>query len=291
VNAAPAQAQPAPVAPATDRHTVPYRIRNHDLKDPARPVEVLASPEEIEQLAQDGYLARPNTLSPERVTRLRAAIDEVAAAELGAAAKVSTSSRFGGLFLRHLADKHQAFLDLLTFQPVLSVVRGVLGPQVQLRGFSARISYPNEPNQETHWHFHQRVVPDPLPAFYSRPQSIEALLYLDDANDASGPLSVVPGSHNWIERDLAAEQYGDLPGQVTLRPTAGTCVFVHGSLWHRAHANTPQGHLRRLLIVGYGPTWMKPSIYGAKPQNGLTAKLLEDADAETKELLGLAGWM
>lgn len=282
------QADEAPVA---GRHTIAYRIRNHDLKDPARPIQVLASPLEIQRLAQDGYLARPNTLSPDQLAGLRRAIDEVAAAELDATAKISTGSRFGGLFLRHLADKHQAFLDLLKFQPVLSVVRGVLGPQVQLRGFSARISYPNEPNQETHWHFHQRVVPDPLPAFYSRPQSIEALLYLDDANDASGPLSVVPGSHTWIERDLAAEQYGDLPGQVTLRPTAGTCVFVHGSLWHRAHANTPQGHLRRLLIVGYGPTWMKPSIYGAKPQNGLTAKLLEDADAETKELLGLAGWM
>jgi hypothetical protein len=276
---------------APNRHTVLYRIRNHDLKDPARPVEVLASPEEIRQLARDGYLARPNSLPPDQIERLRAALDKVAAAELGATATLSTGSRFGGLFLRHLADKDQAFLDLLKYQPVLSVVRAVLGPQVQLRGFSARVSYPDEPNQETHWHFHQRVVPDPLPPFFSRPQSVEALLYLDDANDASGPLSVVPGSHTWIERDLMAEQYGELPGQVTLRPAAGTCVFVHGSLWHRAHANTPQGHLRRLLIVGYGPTWMKPSIYGAKPQDGLTAKLLESADAETKELLGIAGWM
>jgi ectoine hydroxylase-related dioxygenase (phytanoyl-CoA dioxygenase family) len=277
--------------PAPDRHVVPYRIRNHDLRDPARPVEVLAAPEEIRRLAADGYLVRPDTLTPAQIARLRTALDRVAAAELGSTASLSTASRFGGLFLRHLADKDEAFLELLKFQPVLSVVRAVLGPQVQLRGFSARISYPNEPNQETHWHFHQRVVPAPLPPFYSRPQSLEALLYLDDANNASGPLSAVPGSHDWIERDLPAEQYGDLPGQVTLRPTAGTCVFVHGSLWHRAHANTPQGHLRRLLIVGYGPTWMKPSIYGEKPRDGLTLRLLEAADAETKELLGTAGWM
>ena len=277
--------------PATARHTIDYRIRNHDLKDPSRPVEVLASPEEIRQLAEQGFLAREGMLAPDHVARLRAALDEVAERELAGPARVSRSQRFGGLFLRHLMDKHQAFLDMLKFPPVLSVIRAVLGPQVALRGFSARISYPDEPNQETHWHFHQRVVPDPLPPFYSRPQSIEALLYLDDANDASGPLSAVPGSHQWIERDLPAEQYGDLPGQVTLRPRAGTCVFVHGSLWHRAHANTPQGHVRRLLIVGYGPAWMKPSIYGEKPQDGLTARLLADADAETKELLGVAGWM
>jgi hypothetical protein len=274
-----------------DRHTIPYRIRNHDLQDPSRPVEVHASAEEVARLVRDGYLARPGMLPTADVERYRAALDEVAAAELGATARLSTNARFGGLFLRHLLDKHEAFLGLLRLQPVLSVVRAVLGPQVQVRGVSARISYPDEPNQETHWHFHQRVVPDPLPPFYSRPQSIEALLYLDEANDASGPLSVVPGSHQWTERDLPAEQYGNLPGQVTLCNSVGTCVFVHGSLWHRAHANTPRGHVRRLLIVGYGPCWMKPSIYGEKPKGGLTDRLLVDADAETRELLGVAGWM
>ena len=120
--------------PAPDRYVVPYRIRNHDLQDPARPVEVLAAPEEIRRLAADGYLVRPDTLAPEQSARLRAALDRVAAAELGATARLSTASRFGGLFLRHLADKDEAFLELLRFQPVLSVVRAVLGPQVQLRG-------------------------------------------------------------------------------------------------------------------------------------------------------------
>ena len=56
--------------------------------------------------------------------------------------------------------------------------------------------------------------------------------------------------------------------------------------------NTPAGSLRRLLILGYGPSWMKPSIYGKKPEQGLTARLLaDDPDEETKELLGVSGWM
>src|SRR5439155_11741890 len=151
-------------------YTIPYRIRNHDLKDPSRPVEVQASPDEIKRLARDGYLVRERLLTEEHTARLRAAVDEVIARESGTTVRISTSSRFGGLFLRHLMDKHPAFLEMLKFPPILSVVRAALGPQVQLRGFSARISYPNEPNQETHWHFHQRVVPDPLPPFYSRPQ-------------------------------------------------------------------------------------------------------------------------
>ena len=41
----------------------------------------------------------------------------------------------------------------------------------------------------------------------------------------------------------------------------------------------------------YLSTWMKPSIYGEKPRDGLTAALLKDADEETRELLGIAGYM
>jgi ectoine hydroxylase-related dioxygenase (phytanoyl-CoA dioxygenase family) len=279
-------------ASTADRYTLDYRVRNHDLADPWRRVEVLATPEEIGRFARDGFLVRERLLGEEHAERLRLALDEVASAELSAGAMVNRSSRFGGLFLRHLMDKHEAFLDMLRFPPLLSVARAVLGPQVTLRGFSARISYPDEPNQETHWHFHQRLVPDPLPPFFVRPQTIEALLYLDGASDANGPLCVLPGSHQRIEEDLAAERYDDLPGQVTLRLPPGSCVFLHGSTWHRAMPNTPAGSVRRLLIVGYGPTWLKPSVYGHKPEHGLTARLLAgNPDQESKELLGVAGWM
>lgn len=278
-------------------HTLTYRLLNHDLKDPVRPVEVHATPEEIRSFAEAGYLVRERLFQGELLERLRAALDEVAAAEssptasMGMGEGMNTSRRFGGLFLRHLMDKHPAFLDLLKFPPLLSVARALLGPQVQVRGLSARISYPEQPNQETHWHFHQRLIPDPLPPFFSRPQTIDALIYLDDVNDANGPLCLVPGSHQRINEDLPEDQYGDLPGQITLRVPAGSCVMCHGSLWHRALPNRPDGAVRRLLLLGYGPTWMKASIYGDKPKDGLTAALLKDADEETRELLGVAGYM
>ena len=230
---------------AVSGYTVEYRIRNHDLPDPRRPVEVHAPPDDIRQLAAQGYLVKERLLTEEQTAQLRCALDGVAASELGASVDISRSSRFGGLFLRHLMDKDQAFLDMLKYAPLLSVMRAVLGPQVQVRGFSARISYPDEPNQETHWHFHQRLVPDPLPPFFSRPQTMEALIYLDGATDANGPLCVVPGSHQRIEEDLPAELYSELPGQVTVRVPTGSCIFVHGSLWHRAMPNTPVGSLRR----------------------------------------------
>lgn len=268
-----------------------YRVRNQDAPDTRRSVHVLATPEEIQQLVRDGYLVRERLFSSEQVELLRAALDEVAERELAQKNEVSTGRRFGGLFLRHLMDKHQAFLDLLKFQPTLSVARAVLGPQVQWRGLSARITYPDQPNQETHWHFHQRVIPEPIPPFFSRPHVVDCLLYLDDVNDQNGPLCVVPQSHQDINDDLPADDYGEKPGQVTLRLPAGSCVIMHGSSWHRAMPTTPEGSVRRLLLWSYSATWLKGSIYGEKPENGLTQVLIKSGDEETRELLGVAGYM
>jgi ectoine hydroxylase-related dioxygenase (phytanoyl-CoA dioxygenase family) len=278
-------------APASG-YTLQYRLRNHDLADPTRAVEVHASPEEINAFARDGYLVRERLFHGEQLERGAEALDAIVAVESrDPGAERGTSRSFGGLFLRHLMDKHQDFLDLLRYQPLLSVARAMLGPQVQVRGLSARVIHPGLPGQETHWHFHQRLIPDPVPPFFSRPQTIDALIYIDDADDRNGPLLVVPGSHERTDEDLAAGEYDDLPGQVTLRLPAGSVAMCHGALWHRAMPNTADGTVRRLLLLGYGPTWMKQSIYGTRPENGLTTRLLETADAETRELLGVAGYM
>jgi ectoine hydroxylase-related dioxygenase (phytanoyl-CoA dioxygenase family) len=271
-----------------------YCIRNHDLDNPARDIQVLATPQEIKQLVEEGYFVREGFLEKERLECLRLALDKLAQVERnisGGGEGMSYSRQYGGLFLRHLADKDPEFLALVRSPKLISIAQAVFGPQVQTRGFTARITSPDEPNQETHWHFHQRLIPDPLPPWFTRPLSLDILIYLDEINDSNGPLCVVPGSHNWTTKDLPKENYEILPGQVALKPKAGDAVFCSGSIWHRAMPNTSKGTLRRLLLLGYGPSWLKPSIYGAKPENGLTSQVLKDADEETKELFGASGWM
>jgi len=127
----------------------------------------------------------------------------------------------------------------------------------------------------------------------ARPQTLDVLLYLDDTDDLNGPLCVAPGSHNWIDRDLPASDFDPKPDEVVLRLSAGSLVMCHGSLWRLALPTKPGGGHRRLLLFGYGPAWMKPAIYGEKPANGLTTRLLQDPDVdqETRELLGTAGYM
>jgi hypothetical protein len=188
-------------------------------------------------------------------------------------------------------DKHPAFMRMLKFAPTLSVARASLGPRVRIRSFSARVAVPGLPNQETDWHFHQRVVPDPLPPFFSPPETLDVLIYLDDADAANGQLCVIPGSHRWHEQDLQSGIKEDMPGQIVLTLPAGSGVFTHGNLWHRAGPTLPQGTLRRMLILGYGPCCMQWSIFGGLSPDGLVAARLKDADEETKELLGATGYI
>ncbi|GAB4455390.1 MAG: hypothetical protein OHK0029_11440 [Armatimonadaceae bacterium] len=75
-----------------------------------------------------------------------------------------------------------------------------------------------------------------------------------------------------------------------LQPEARDIVLVHGATWHRAMPTRPDGTIRRLLILGYGPTWMQRSIFGEKPQNALADPLRQSDDPEIRELLGLDGY-
>jgi ectoine hydroxylase-related dioxygenase (phytanoyl-CoA dioxygenase family) len=269
---------------AGETYPLRYRIRNHHWENPYRETEVRASPEEIVDFVERGYLVRERLLPPAQIDALKTALDGIAERE---GHEIGHGRQFGGVFLRHLMDKHPAFLELFRFPPTLSVARAVLGPQVQVLPMTGRISYPGEPNQETHWHFHQRVIPSPLPAFFTRPHVLDCLIYLDETSDANGPLRVVPGSHQRIYEDLPADCYDDQPGQVTLRLPAGSVVIIHGALWHRALPTRPDGSIRRLLILPYANSWLKLPSYGVRPENGLMKALAEGADQETRELLGL----
>ena len=274
---------------AGERYILRYRIRNSERGDDhnLRKMDVHATPDEIQRLATDGFLVRERLFSPEQTQILRDALDSLAAEEVAQGASVSDAATFSGLFLRHLMDKRPEFLELFRFAPLMSVARAALGPQVQVLPMTARISYPNENAQGTHWHHHQRVFTDPPAPFFCRPHVLDVLIYLDELNDANGALSVVPGSHQRIDEDLTPNQFGDLPGQVTLRLPAGSAVFIHGNLWHLARPTTQDGTVRRLLILPYAASWLKLPSYGKRPENGLMAPLYENPDTETAELLGL----
>ncbi|HEX8464081.1 MAG TPA: phytanoyl-CoA dioxygenase family protein [Abditibacterium sp.] len=271
------------------RHHLSYTTLDSHRGNPQCDVEVLATESEIQDLLRDGYLVRERIVTGEALQRLRDALDEVMATD----AKIETGREtFSGSYARFLHDKHPAFLDLHDFPPALSVARAVLGPILHLRVFTGRLTRPGDAFSEVEWHLHQRMIPRPLPPVWCRPQTLDCLLYLDDLDAGNGPLSVLPGSHEWLDSNLSAFDCEPREGEVTLELPAGSMVMMFGSLWHRA-LPTDGSRTRRLLLFAYAPAWLKGSIVGEQPANGLSRQLLAqpDVSVETRELLGVAGWL
>ena len=275
---------------SASRHTVSYTVLNrHEALHYPPKFEVHATPEELETFAATGYLIRERLFQGEALTRLQDALDRLEAAEWDRPRKNPPKDRSWGIILRPLMDKDPVFLELLKFPPVLSVCRALMGPLLRLRGLSARISFPGAERQETNWHQHMRVISNPLPPWFSQPHCIDALIYLDDLDDDTGPIGIVPGSHAWFDRHPDHQVFTSIEGEQVIRVPAGSTVMVHGNLWHRGMP--PLGKKRRMLILSYTPTWLRKSPHGGSPPpDGLTQQLLEDCDEETKELLGVGGY-
>ena len=134
-----------------------------------------------------------------------------------------------------------------------------------------------------------RVISKPLPPWFSQPHAIDALIYLDDLDDDTGPVCVVPGSHAWLDRHPDHQVFESIEDEKILRVPAGSGVMIHGNLWHRAMPTLNKK--RRMLILGYTPTWLRKSPHGGpSPTDGLTQDLLQNCDEESKELLGIGGY-
>ena len=143
--------------------------------------------------------------------------------------------------------------------------------------------------QQTPWHQHLRVVSKPQPPWFSRPHALDALIYLDDLNDDTGAVAIVPGSHNWLDREPPQGVYEPVTGERVVRVKAGGAVLIHSNLWHRGMPTLKTR--RRMLILSYTPTWLRRSPHGGPPpEDGLTRDVLENGDLESQILLGKGGY-
>ena len=276
-----------------ERHKLQYEMLNDHNPNAETgrhwDVEVHASPQELQTLAETGYLIREGLFQGQALEKLRDALDRLEEREWEKRDNAIAGKKGWGFIPRHLMDKDETFLELLKFQPTLSIARAMMGPLVRLRGLSARISYPGDDReQQTPWHQHLRVVSNPLPPWFSRPHCIDCLIYLDDLNEDTGAVAVVPGSHDWLDR-ATPNSYESVEGEVELRVKAGGGVLIHGNLWHRGLPTL--NAKRRMLILSYTPTWLRKSPHGgAQPDDGLTHAFLEEADMEERMLLGVGGY-
>ncbi|MBT4141223.1 MAG: hypothetical protein HOE48_25160 [Candidatus Latescibacteria bacterium] len=276
---------------SAEKHKLHYTSLNRKTGDGdgLYEVDVHASVEELEHLARAGYLVRDGLFQGEALQKLQKALDHLEENEHDRFKNDPSQERSWGHIPRHLMDKDPVFLDLLKLPPVLSIARAMMGPLVRLRGLSARISYPGPVLHETPWHRHLRVICKPLPPWFSEPHALDALIYLDDLDEKTGAVSIVPGSHNWLDREPPNGSYEPVEGELEVRVKAGGAVLIHSNLWHRGLPTLAAK--RRMLILSYTPTWLRRSPHGGpQPDEGLTQAVLDGDDEESHILLGKGGY-
>jgi ectoine hydroxylase-related dioxygenase (phytanoyl-CoA dioxygenase family) len=279
------------MTPPMRPHVLRYQVLDPNRGNPVHEISVDATPDEIESLVEEGYFVRSDWFTQDQIAAMRRALDRIAAEE-GDRSAVDPSSNCGGArYLRFLMDKDPAFLNLLYFEPALSVAQAVLGPLIRFDQVDGRYWVPDAKRQHVGWHIHLRGVSVPMPPFFSYPHAVHMLLYLDDVDERNGPLCVLPRSHRRVTDIYQQGDSSDLPGQQIINVAAGDCVIIHGNLWHRSLPHTDRSLPRRLLVFGYMSAWMIGDEEGGlKPPYRPTEELRIRGDARTRALLGEFHW-
>src|SRR5688572_12652532 len=201
----------------------------------------------------NGYLVIPNALSPEALTRVRAAADR--AEKLWRADTTRPGWRKQSIEqVMAIIEYDDVFLELMEHPKVFPIVREILGNDISMIDNDYFISPPGT-GSHAGWHSDSG-----LSGVYG-PRStmmVKVFWLINDVTPDMGPTAVLPGSHRFPD-DFKLPQVsnpGDMPGHKRMAFPAGTAWFFHGRTQHAALDNRSSEY-RRVLIFNYGHFYMK----------------------------------
>lgn len=176
-----------------------------------------------------------------------------------------------GLAVRRLLHARPDLLRWYVLPPVRSFLEEALGPELRLEDAGAMVSDDARPFFT--WHTHIDGEDEGVRCRAGHWPTVErvarvlTLLYLDDVGDEEGPLHILPrrvGEPNEPPHELNEQSW---PGQVVIRPRAGTLVAFEQCTWHAALPRTVPG--RRVVAGAYfaagdtpAPSWADPNVAG-----------------------------
>ncbi|AFC27834.1 phytanoyl-CoA dioxygenase [Paenibacillus mucilaginosus 3016] len=230
------------------------------------------------QFEEDGYLLLKGVLTPEKVQRLNAAVDEILAAEPESLAYNIYNS----------VERHDEIASLIDEETVLPLVVNLLGFNIQLHISHLTIRRPNPQDLQTDSHSFINWHQDgPHPQF-PKQSGITSTYYIKTCyilSDMSAPdrgnTKVIPGSHNRPFEPEHQNVDGVVPGEVQVCGEPGDVFIFAQNLWHAGAPNRSE-HTRRQLFLGYSPIWMRPIDYRTA-----SPRLLEGASPYRRQLLGV----
>ncbi|MCL5996483.1 MAG: phytanoyl-CoA dioxygenase family protein [Chloroflexi bacterium] len=250
------------------------------------------SPEKTQQLLadfyRDGYLYLPSILQPQEVHALKQAVDNVFTDP-----RWATADRLYGDYVAvRLFETDPVFEDMLTREPITSLVESILGQDCHL---VAENVVRNRPGQAID-NFHVDdllILPigtgmtrhDPrmhMPVFLLTVQipltDIPALQY--------GPTEYVPGSHyaGQHPNDKHHPTFeGNTPVPIFCR--AGDIYLHNGQCWHRGAPNTSD-RTRYLFQLSFGMRWVSQRFFPFVNYQ-LPPHVLARADDRRRRVLGI----
>ena len=191
------------------------------------------------------------------------------------------------------------FVDVLEHQPrlvlralanerLLDFAEMVIGPHVQLESITYRRTPPDPAGAGPVLGFHRDMFAFfPDDGVYHRPLLFNALSYLQDLTDDSGPLRIIPGSHMRAMRMTGEEAKQPHPEEVIVYPKAGDVAVFHCSMLHSGSANRSADY-RYLFFLTLNHSWLKHRAnYRGPVSQAVIAGARERNDRRLLRLLGV----
>ena len=180
----------------------------------------------VEQILDQGYTIFEDFCTEQEIADIRHAFNtEVPITQMAA---IGTET---GLTLRahNLLAKTRA-CDWLFLDPRLrKLVKGVLGPLVQVNVTTLFNTLPGETRQFLHQDDGLWPIARPHPSFICN-----ALLAIDDFDEEVGATHIVPYSHKMND----VVPHNKHPDEIQVKMKSGSMIMWEGGLWHGGGANT-----------------------------------------------------
>jgi ectoine hydroxylase-related dioxygenase (phytanoyl-CoA dioxygenase family) len=230
----------------------------------------------IEQLFDGpGYVVIPSLINASDAAQARSLALEIAASP---DASTLGNKRNGQRHVGGLLARGEIFERVVQHPAIIETAEAMLGDDMTLGAYSARILYPGATEMGVHIDYPYWAMRGP---FVLRPPlMVQVIWMLQDFTERNGATLVAPGSQLRCarpDRERFAREAVKITG------AAGDAIISHGLLWH----DTSQNHTdepRVALLINYGLKVIRPmdsAIAKVPPE------VLERATPKLRQLLGL----
>lgn len=179
------------------------------------------------QLDQDGFVVLPELIPAHFLARLNDRIDRLFEQE-GDAAGAEFKQEAGCRRLANLVNKGTVFQQAIEYEPILCLVRQVLGDTLKLSSLNVRAVDPLGTSRQP-LHADMAALPDS-----QGPWVCNVLWMLQEIHLENGPLRVVPGTHRSgrLPQQVLQDPMAPHPQEILVTGRAGTIVVFNAHLWH-----------------------------------------------------------